>query len=217
MPSTGSSAAAAVTVTELIGRIEHLAADRDRVLIGLVGPPGSGKSTLAAALAERLGERAALLGMDGFHLGQRELERLGRADRKGAPDTFDALGYLELLRRVRSHTDLDHFVPVFDRRLEEPIAANGCVRAGVPIVITEGNYLLLDDDAWRAVADQLDECWFLEPDDTLRLDRLIQRHVDHGRTPAEAAEWVARVDEANTRMIMAGAARTDLRLATWTD
>jgi pantothenate kinase len=214
---TASSVAQAVTVTELIERIEQLALGRDRVVIGLVGPPGAGKSTLAAALVGRLGARAALLGMDGFHLGQRELERLGRADRKGAPDTFDVLGYLELLRRIRSRPEVDHFVPVFDRHLDEPIAANGCVPAGVPIVITEGNYLLLQDNAWREVVDQLDESWFIEPDDTRRLDRLTRRHVDHGRTPAQAAEWVARVDEANTRRIVGGAARADLSLSDWTD
>ncbi|WP_152361609.1 nucleoside/nucleotide kinase family protein [Microlunatus speluncae] len=206
-----------LTLTELVQRIDRLAAGRERVLIGLAGPPGSGKSTLSAALNNRLGDRAALLGMDGFHLGQRELERLGRADRKGAPDTFDAGGYLALLQRVRGRTDVDHFVPVFDRQLEEPIAANACVRAGVPIVITEGNYLLLDDPAWHEVAGQLDECWFLEPDDTLRLDRLTRRHVDHGRTPEAAAEWVARVDESNTKLIMAGATRATLRLPTWSD
>ncbi|MFC7620830.1 nucleoside/nucleotide kinase family protein [Microlunatus sp. GCM10028923] len=204
------------TVDSLITRIESLAATRDRVIIGLVGAPGSGKSTLAAALLDRLGDRAAILGMDGFHLGQRELERLGRADRKGAPDTFDALGYRELLRRVRSRTDVDHFVPVFDRHLEEPIAANGVVLAGVPIVITEGNYLLLEDPAWRDVATELDECWYLEPDEDLRLDRLTQRHVDHGRTPAEAAEWVARVDQANAKLIMESADRATLRIPAWT-
>lgn len=207
---------APLTLDSLITRIESLAATRDRVIIGLVGAPGSGKSTLAAALLDRLGDRAAILGMDGFHLGQRELVRLGRADRKGAPDTFDALGYLELLRRVRSRTDLDHFVPVFDRHLEEPIAANGCVRSGVPIVITEGNYLLLDDPAWHDVAAELDEGWYLEPDEDLRLDRLTQRHVDHGRTPAEAADWVARVDQANAKLIMESADRADLRIPSWT-
>lgn len=205
------------TEDELLRRIEKLADGRDRVMIGICGPPGAGKSTLATSLVERLDDHGALVGMDGFHLGQRELARLGRADRKGAPDTFDAVGYIALLERIRSRPDVDHFVPVFDRHLEEPIAANACVCRGVPVVITEGNYLLLDDTAWHGVADQLDECWFLEPDHEVRLDRLTRRHVDHGRTQEAAAEWVERVDEANAKLIMASATRADLIIESWTD
>jgi len=214
---TGGDVPERTTLEELLRRIEKLAADRDRVVIGIAGPPGAGKSTLAAVLTERLGERAALVGMDGFHLGQRQLERLGRAERKGAPDTFDALGYVALLRRIRERTDVDHFVPVFDRHLEEPIAAAGCVPRDVPVVITEGNYLLLDDPAWRDVAGQLDECWFVAPDPELRLQRLTRRHVEHGRSPEAAVEWVERVDEANARVIMRSAPRADLIIETWTD
>ena len=86
---------------ELLGRARELARDGRRRVLGLAGPPGSGKSTLAARLVERLDGAAVLVPMDGFHLAGAELARLGRADRKGAPDTFDAAGYAALLARLR--------------------------------------------------------------------------------------------------------------------
>ncbi|MFK0044047.1 nucleoside/nucleotide kinase family protein [Streptomyces sp. NPDC090741] len=197
--------------TELEERARALAASGERRILGIAGPPGAGKSTLAARLAQALGpERAVVVPMDGFHLAQAELERLGRAGRKGAPDTFDAAGYAALLARLRTPAAAAVYAPAFDRALEEPVAGSIPVDPAVRLVITEGNYLLHEAGEWAAVRALLDEVWFLAPDDTLRVRRLVDRHVRHGKAPARAEEWVARSDEANARLIAAGRTRADL-------
>ncbi|MFK0218431.1 nucleoside/nucleotide kinase family protein [Streptomyces vinaceus] len=197
--------------SELEARARALAATGTRRILGIAGPPGAGKSTLAARLARALGpERAVVVPMDGFHLAQAELERLGRADRKGAPDTFDAAGYAALLTRLRSPAPAVVYAPAFDRSLEEPVAGSIPVGPAVRLVITEGNYLLYEEGQWAGLRALLDEVWFLAPDDTLRVRRLVERHVRHGKAPARAEEWVARSDEANARLIAAGRSRADL-------
>ncbi|MFD9302925.1 nucleoside/nucleotide kinase family protein [Streptomyces sp. NPDC060048] len=197
--------------TELVARAGALAVRGKRRILGIAGPPGSGKSTLAALLADALGPRAAVVvPMDGFHLAQAELARLGLADRKGAPETFDAAGYVCLLRRLRAPGAATVYAPAFDRSLEEPIAGSVPVAPALPLVITEGNYLLHDAGEWAAVRPLLDEAWYLAPDRALRIERLVERHVHHGKDPAHAREWVARSDEANARLIAPGRARADL-------
>ncbi|MBA4261042.1 MAG: nucleoside/nucleotide kinase family protein [Comamonadaceae bacterium] len=194
---------------DLIERLEELAAGPRR-LLGVVGPPGAGKSTLTALMAQALGERAQAVPMDGYHLAQVELERLGRAHRKGAPDTFDALGYAALLKRLRlQRADEIVYAPDFRREIEEPVAGALPVFAQTPLVITEGNYLLLDDDpAWAPVADLLDEVWYLQVDADLRLERLTARHLQFGRSRKQALAWIAQTDEPNARRIEACTHRT---------
>lgn len=198
---------------DLVERALALAAGGRR-LLGLTGPPGAGKSTLAAALVGELDARrpgcAVLVPMDGFHLAQVELQRLGRSARKGAPDTFDALGYLALLARLRAGTEDVVYAPAFRRDLEEPVAGAVPVPADVPLVLTEGNYLLLQDGPWARVRDLLDEVWYVQLEDGERRRRLVQRHVRFGRTPDAAAEWVDRSDEANAALVAAAAGRADL-------
>ncbi len=212
-------------VLDLAEQVRSLLHGRDRVVVGLVGPPGTGKSTVAAALVERLtstGTRTDLVPMDGFHLDQRELERLGRADRKGAPDTFDVGGYVALLRRLRSTDEPVVLAPRFDRDLEQSIGSALAVERATRVVVTEGNYLLLDATdlgapvsaepamaGWAQVRAHLDRCWYVDVDPAVRLSRLVARHVAHGRSPEEAREWVERTDEANARLVEGTRDRAD--------
>ncbi|HEY8371571.1 MAG TPA: nucleoside/nucleotide kinase family protein [Pseudonocardiaceae bacterium] len=204
----------------LVARAARLAETGRRRLLGLTGAPGAGKSTLAERLVEALGDRAVLVGMDGFHLAQRELERLGRAERKGAPDTFDAHGYLDLLRRLRANGAetpgaVTVYAPEFRREIEEPVACAVPVPPSVPLVITEGNYLLLDEPPWDQVRSVLDEVWFLAPDEELRLQRLVDRHQRYGRSPEEARARALGSDQANAERVARTSGRADLVLRCW--
>lgn len=198
---------------ELIERVKQLLARGGRVL-GIAGPPGAGKSTLAAAVVQAFGTRAALLPMDGFHLADEELQRLGRAGRKGAPDTFDVHGYRTALGRVRDRQH-DVLVPRFDRHLEAAIAGAIRIATTTELVVTDGNYLLLADGPWAGVASMLDETWMLRPDDDHRRQQLVARHVAHGRSSAAAADWVATVDEPNAALIIAGSRPADVVVSNW--
>jgi len=190
-----------------------LLADGGRKLLGLTGPPGGGKSTLAQALLEALPGRAIVVPMDGFHLANAELARLGRADRKGAPDTFDSAGYVALLQRLKAQRAGEVvYAPEFHRDIEEAVAGAIAVPSQVPLVITEGNYLLLDDGPWRDVRPLLDEVWYVDVDDALRRERLVQRHMRFGRSLEAARDWVASTDEPNARRIALTRERADLLL-----
>lgn len=179
-------------------------------LLGLTGAPGVGKSTLAAALG------LPVLAMDGFHYADVELARRDLVDRKGAPETFDAEGYAALLRRVRRE-EPEVVAPMFERELEQPIA--GAVwLPPTGTVVTEGNYLLLDEPRWRAVRAEVEVVWHLHVDPSVRVERLVARHVLFGKSPADARAWVERVDEPNARLVDAAASRADLvvDLTAWT-
>lgn len=172
-----------------------------RKILGLVGKPGSGKSTLAKHLATQLGPRARVVPMDGYHLSNQVLRELGRANRKGAVDTFDALGYTMLLKRIRHETHSIIYYPVFHREIEESIAAEGVVSPDVELVITEGNYLLHPQDSWGGVRELLDESWYVDVDDAVRIERLVQRRLGHGNTREEAIYWSTGSDEVNAQVI----------------
>ena len=197
---------------ELVARAERLAVPGERHLLGITGPPAAGKSTLAQRLVDALGARAVYVGMDGFHLAQAELDRLGRAERKGAPDTFDAAGYVHLLGRIRAHTGEVVYAPEFRREIEEPIACAVPVPPEVPLVITEGNYLLLPDPPWTGVRPLLDEVWFLAPDEELRRRWLIDRHRAFGRSLEAARARTFGSDEANAQRVNPTAQSSDLVL-----
>lgn len=189
-----------------LDRLAGLLARGGRTLLGIAGPPGAGKSTLAAAVAREAGGQAVVVPMDGYHLAQVELERLGRAARKGAEDTFDAAGFVALLRRLREqggegHVDEIVYAPAFRREIEEPIAGAIPVLPDVPLVVVEGNYLLLDRGAWAPARALFDETWFVEVDPGLRRRRLVDRHIEFGRSPEAAEAWVSSTDDPNAVLI----------------
>ncbi|GCD18771.1 nucleoside/nucleotide kinase family protein [Cellulomonas algicola] len=196
---------------DLASRVERLLATGRRAVLGIAGAPGAGKSTLAAQVAAAYPDAAVVVPMDGFHLAQTELERLGLADRKGAPDTFDAAGFVALLRRLRDpHPDEVVYAPEYRRDLRNGVAGAIRVAPDVPLVVTEGNYLLLDTHGFAPVAGLLDEAWFVAPDDDLRLARLVARHEAFGK-PADAAHaWAHGPDERNARLVEATAGRADV-------
>jgi pantothenate kinase len=198
-----------ISTEDTIERARVLAARGRRTLLGITGPPGGGKSTLAQAIADALGDRARLVGMDGFHLAQVELVRLGRQHRKGALDTFDGAGYAALLRRLRDAREDVVYAPEFRREIEEPINAAVAVPRDVPLVITEGNYLLVDEGPWGQIRELLDEAWYVVQDEETRLRLLIARHIEFGKEPAFAREWVRRSDERNADLIATTRPRAD--------
>lgn len=199
----------AVDLTRLLE--PHLDTGR-RVILGIAGPPGAGKSTLATSLVSSLGRRSVVVPLDGFHLADAELRRQGLLDRKGAPDTFDAWGYAALLERLRSRPDHVVHAPGFERDLEQPLAGAVPVPPEVDLVVTEGNYLLLDEPAWLAARTRLDAVWFVSSDPDLRRQRLLARHVAFGKTAEQARDWVERVDDPNTVLVESTRASADLVL-----
>jgi pantothenate kinase len=205
-----------LTFDNLLTRARALTRGGRRAVLGIAGSPGAGKSTLAENLVRELNGTAgqpwvAHVPMDGFHLADVELERLGRRDRKGAPDTFDAAGYAALLARLRENEENDAvYAPGFERMLEQPIAGAVRVPPTARLVVTEGNYLLLDTGAWPRVRRCLDEVWFCELDEQERLRRLIARHEEFGKGHEEAVAWVLRSDQRNAELVAASRDRADL-------
>ena len=199
-----------MTLEALIRRARGLVVPGGRRLLGITGPPGAGKSTLAEALVRALAPDAVLVGMDGFHLSGDELHRRGLARRKGAPETFDAAAYVDLLRSLRSPSAGDVAAPGFDRAREETVPAAVVVGAAVPLVVTEGNYLLLDTPPWSSIAELLDECWYVDLRPDLRVDRLVERHAAYGKSRAEAWAWAGGSDAHNADLVTGTRGRASL-------
>ncbi|MFD9934440.1 nucleoside/nucleotide kinase family protein [Streptomyces massasporeus] len=204
-----------LTFDDLVHRARALPQGGRRAILGIAGSPGAGKSTLAEHLVRELNGTGdpwvAHVPMDGFHLADAELERLGRRARKGAPDTFDAAGYAALLRRLRDDPGDDIvYAPGFERVLEQPLAGAIPVPPTARLVITEGNYLLLPTGAWPRVRPLLDEVWFCEVPEAERVRRLVARHERFGKSHEEAVAWVERSDQRNAELVAATRDRADL-------
>jgi pantothenate kinase len=208
-------------VSQLAARARGLIAHQDRAILGITGAPGAGKTTLVELLLAALREvppkgmdRDAWIAhvpMDGFHLADVQLDRLGLRHRKGAPETFDAAGYHAVLRRILDDDPAEVvYVPGFERVLEQPLAAAIAVPPEARLILTEGNYLLMDDGAWPQVRAATTEVWYVDLPDDVRRRRLINRHIMFGKTPEAAREWVDRSDEANAAVVRAVRSAADL-------
>ena len=181
-------------------RLKALLDQQQRVILGITGAPGAGKTALAESVASTFDD-AVQVPMDGFHLADVELKRLGRLDRKGAIDTFDGHGYIALLQRIRTQPDEIVYAPAFDRTIEQPVAGSIPVMPQTRLIVTDGNYLLDDDEPWPSVRSLLDEVWFIDVPSDERRRRLVARHIEFGKSPTDAEAWVRDVDERNADRI----------------
>lgn len=194
--------------SELAGWVTQQSQGSDRYLFGIAGPPGSGKSTIATSLGAEIG--APIVPMDGFHLTNATLIAQDRLRVKGAPETFAADDFVDLVRRLRAG---DGYVdcPVFDRVIDEPVLGRLRVGPDDTVVIVEGNYLLLDSPPWSALS--FDAVAYLDVPDDVRIQRLIDRHIEFGRSRREAAEFVRRSDQTNSVRVEATRSRADVVVA----
>jgi pantothenate kinase len=194
-------------LTELAERVIALLPADGRILVGIAGSPGAGKTTLAMQVVEKVNDllgtddSAVHLPMDGFHLANATLDRLGRHDRKGAIDTFDGWGFVALLHRLLTEYDHTVYAPSFDRTVDEGIAAEIAVLPSARVVVVEGNYLLAISEPWMQIDALLAESWFCETSEAERLRRLVDRHERHGRSPEAALAWAESVDGENALLI----------------
>ena len=196
----------------LVERANWIAESGPRRILGITGAPGSGKSKLAAALVAALGERAAFVPMDGFHLANSELIRLDRRDRKGAIDTFDGAGYVALIQRLHRADESVVYAPEFRREIEEAIAGAIAVPREVRLVVTEGNYILANQAPWTELGQLIDQVWYVDPGEDMRIARLVGRHIAYGKDPAAARAWALGSDQRNAELIAATQIKADLEI-----
>lgn len=205
------------TLPELADRARRLIAPGSRRLLGIAGPPGAGKSTLATAMCAELVPDAVRVPLDGFHLANEVLADLGFASRKGAPETFDAGGFRSLLTRLRAQNEPIVYAPEFHREIEQAVSGALPVPRDAPLVLVEGNYLLLDSGPWQGTKALLDEVWYLTLSDATRLDRLVQRHQHNGRSPSDAKTWTFGNDERNAAVVEASVIHADVIVSLFTE
>ncbi|MBB5516615.1 pantothenate kinase [Rubricella aquisinus] len=179
-----------------------------RVLVAIAGAPGSGKTTLADTLAQRLGPQAAVLPMDGFHLDNADLIPRGLLERKGAPETFDADGFIALIQRLRTEDDVSY--PTFDRSADRTVPNGGHIAADTRIVVIEGNYLLLTLPPWHALSALFDLTIRLDVDHAELEKRLIARWLSYGLSAEQARARALGNDMRNVRVVEANSSAPDL-------
>ena len=199
-----------ITKEEAKAIVVERAAASTRMIIGIIGKPGGGKSTLSKYLLKGMDPRlVSVVPMDGFHLSNKVLKELGRSERKGAQDTFDVKGFTNLIERIKLDSVDPIYYPIFDRSIEESIAAQGVVYPSTRVVVVEGNYLMHDRDGWQEISPLLDQSWYAFLDEDIRVSRLISRHIAFGKDPESAKAWAKGSDQVNAELIEAGVGRCD--------
>lgn len=196
--------------------LEARAAGGGRVIVALAGAPGSGKSTLADKLAGKLNGRqaglAAVLPMDGYHYDDLYLVPAGLRPRKGAPHTFDVGGLYHTLARMRARDEAEVAVPVFDRKIEIARAGARLIGSEVPVIVVEGNWLLLDQAPWTRLRPMFDVTVMVEvPEHVLRA-RLRGRWDRLGLSEPEIVAKLEENDLPNGRLVRDGSVAADYRI-----
>jgi pantothenate kinase len=205
-------------ITDLpqLAAVLHPRAGGGRVIVALAGAPGAGKSTVAERLVAQVNGgqpgQAALLAMDGYHFDDLHLGPAGLLPRKGAPETFDVGGLRHTLLRLRAGDEPFVAVPVFDRQIEIARAGANLIAASVPVIVVEGNYLLLDQPPWDALSGLFDVTVFVDVPEPVLRQRLVARWQGFGLTEAEIAAKLEENDLPNGRLIAAQSRVPDYRL-----
>lgn len=211
--ATISSAFLSVQAQRLIDKAQQAANDHKRFVLGIVGIPASGKSSLTVQLMEYIEaiapSEAALLPMDGYHLTNHKLDELGLRDRKGSPHTFDAEGYVQAIEAVKP-AGVSLSFPVYDRAIHDPKPDAGQIESSHQLIVTEGNYLLLDQPPWDRLGQVINECWWLDTPTEQAKEWMIKRHVQGGRTEEDARSHYEHSDAANTQLILEHSREPDL-------
>ena len=208
--SKGTKAAVPTNIDDLIKIIVHLSAAKSRFVVAIAGPPGSGKSTLSDHLAKCLGPSAKVLPMDGFHLDNNRLQEMGLLNRKGAPETFNALGLVELMRKMRNCGTF--LYPTFDRKEDRTIPNSGCITLEDRIVLVEGNYLLLKGPPWSELSQFFDLTVALDVCRETLQSRLIARWVNHGLSEVDARARALGNDMVNVTCVLENSLTADYKL-----
>jgi len=203
------------TLAQLLAAITARAGGSDRVIVALAGPPGSGKSTLAEALVAALNAKApdmaAVLAMDGFHYDDLYLVPAGLRPRKGAPQTFDVCGLYHTLSRLRARDDAVA-VPVFDRQIEIARAGARLIPAHVPVIVVEGNWLLLNQPPWTRLHPLYDLTAMVEVPEPVLRQRLAARWQGYELPEAEVTARLEANDLPNGRLVRDGSISADFRI-----
>ena len=161
----------------LIKLLDNLKNDlKNRYFIALSGPPASGKSTISEKLVKDLtlkGHNSSILQMDGFHYDDQILKQKSLLLKKGAPETFDVMGFLNFLFRLQNENEVA--IPIFDRSLELSRSSAVIISKETRVVIVEGNYILLKTHPWRELHKFFNSTIMINTKHEILEKRLIKR------------------------------------------
>ena len=190
---------------EIIKEIIKRKKKETRLIVCIFGSPGSGKSTFSENLNNELnkihGLMSKIVPMDGFHfdnaiLADRDLLRF-----KGSPETFDTIGFISLLAKLRQQPETDQVIPVFDRELDLSRGSARLIEKSTNILLVEGNYLMLSQAPWNRLQTFFDLTIKIESDRRILKDRLLRRWLDLGNSKDEASDKIKHNDLPNSDLV----------------
>ena len=203
-------------IDDLVRQLSALPRDR-RHIVAIAGPPGSGKTTVSAALVSRINAntpgRAAILPMDGYHFDDGLLSEMGLLKRKGAPETFDVGGFIQMLKRLTESGEDDVAVPVFDRDIEISRAGARLIRRSADLIIAEGNYLLLDAPPWHDLAPLFDVTVMVQVSEDELRRRLEERWRGYGMSEDDVRAKVEGNDLPNGLRVLRHSRKADVNFS----